>query len=145
MRVGVWTVFSLWEDKSTNVTQYENGLGQQVTALNHLVVGPDEQTSVFASKTLGPDGCFGEVYFAPGLDHHDCRFRYSIGYQGTLVDQLDGFVHFHQTTSSSRDWTIFAGLQYHIGCGSNRPWDFVMPLRIRARQVWRYTEESYVN
>ena len=64
---------------------------------------------------------------APGIELDEGHFRLSLGYQGTIVGNLDGFAHYYQLFDGSNDWTFFAGLQLHVGGGGSRPFDLVMP------------------
>jgi hypothetical protein len=138
-RVGIWSTFKLWDDTEEFTIEPVPGTIQVV----RTGVEPYEATSVFVAKSLGPDGRWGDIYFAPGFEHRDGHFRFSAGYEVTIVDQLDGFIHYHQTASGERDWSIFGGLQLHFGCSGNRPFDFVMPQRIRSRQLIRTTVDTF--
>jgi hypothetical protein len=130
-RIGLWSTFTLWDD----VDKFGYNVGPGTSVVVTTGVEPLEHTSVFFAKAIGPEGRWGAVYVAPGIEHEDARFRFSVGYQGTIVEHLDGFVHYHQTTDGDDDWSLFAGLQLHFGCGSSRPYDWLMPQRIRARQM----------
>lgn len=128
-RIGIWSNVQLWDDFKT--TLY---LGDPFAQIVKTGVKPVEQTSIFYSARLGPNCRWGEAYVAPGVEHDHGHFRLSLGYQTTIVGDLDAYVHFTRTFDGNDDWAIFAGLQLHFGCGSNRPFDFVMPLPIRARE-----------
>jgi hypothetical protein len=139
-RIGIWSTFELWDDIHAFTFQPAPNIIQVIRS----GVEPYEATSFFVSKSLGPEGRWGDIYFAPGFEHHDGRFKFSVGYQGTIVDQLDAFIHYHQTASGDRDWSLFAGLQFHLGCSGNRPFDFMMPQRIRSRQMFRTTVDTFI-
>jgi hypothetical protein len=136
--VGLWSSFSLWDDMESFSVEPAPGVVQ----VYRYGVQPYEQTSFFIAKSFGPD-CRWDAYVAPGFEHRDGKFQFSAGLQATIVNQLDGFVHYHQTASGNHDWSVFAGLQFHLGCSGSRPFDFMMPVRNRARQVFRATVDTY--
>jgi hypothetical protein len=129
-RVGLWSTFQLWDDFHEVVMPVIPGVFEVLT----FGVKPYEHTSVFLAGALGPEGRWGEIVFAPGIEHTDGRLRFSVGFQGSIVENVDAFIYYHQTAAGDRDWSIFAGLQLHLGCGGPRPFDFTMPQLIRARQ-----------
>jgi hypothetical protein len=139
-RVGVWSAFNLWDDIHT----YSIPLAPNIVQVVRTGVEPFEQTRFFLAKSLGPDGRWGDVYVAPGFEHRDGRFVFSVGYEVTIVNDLDAFVHYQQTASGDRDWSIFAGLQFHLGGTCGRPFDFVMPQRIRSRQAIRTSVDTFI-
>lgn len=130
-RIGLWSTFELWDDIEVTIRER----GPFVVEFIESGVRPYEQTSIFYSARLGLDGEWGELYLAPGFEHTHGRFRISTGYQVTIFDGPDLFVHYGQTASGDRDWSVFAGVQFHFGGGPARPFDFTMPQRLRARQV----------
>jgi hypothetical protein len=137
---GLWTTAELWDDAHT----FKRRHGPFVLQVTQSGVEPYVQTSLFYAAGLGPDNRYGELYIAPGVEHHRDRFRISTGYQVSLTDHLDAFVHYHQTAHGDKDWSVFAGIQLHLGRETARPFDFTMPQRIRARQVRSVRTTFYV-
>jgi hypothetical protein len=127
-RVGLWSTVELWSDEQTTVS-----FVGPFAILTTTGVKPLEATSFFYAARLGPNCRWGEVYVAPGFEHDDGHFRLGLGYQGTVMGDLDVYAHYARTFDGDDDWSLFAGLQFHLGGGCNRPVDFVMPERLRAR------------
>jgi hypothetical protein len=134
-RVGGWATFTLWDELHTLADQ----IAPNVIQVTQLGVRPYDQIRVFYSQQLGPPGTWGdraEAYIAPGLEYDSGMFLLALGAQATIIDGLDAYIQFHRTFDGDKDWSLFAGVQVHLGCGPNRPWDFAAPNRIRARQRW---------
>jgi hypothetical protein len=129
---GFWTTFGLWDD--TVVTNVP--IGPFLGAQNSVGVKPLEQFSLFYAARLGIDGQWGELYVAPGWEMDLGEFQFSAGYQVTVAPNVDVFANYYQMAGTDHNWSLYAGVQYHLGCGPSRPFDFVMPNRIRARQRW---------
>jgi hypothetical protein len=130
--IGFWATVALWDD----VITYTQPVGPFALLETSVGVKPLEQINVFYAARLGPDGHWGELYVAPGIEAGLGEFQVSAGYQVSLAPQLDAFVNYYQMTGSDCNWSLYAGVQYHLGCGPSRPFDFTMPNRIRARQRW---------
>ena len=129
---GFWTTFALWDDVQVARVPVGPFLVREVS----VGVKPLEQFMVFYAARLGFDGEWGELYVAPGFEFELGEFQVAVGYQVTVVPNVDLFVHGYQMTGSDDNWSLFGGVQLHLGAGPRRPFDFTMPNRIRARQRW---------
>ncbi|MCS6976563.1 MAG: hypothetical protein NZM31_06080 [Gemmatales bacterium] len=128
---GFWTTFALWDD----VVAVQTPVAPFLVRETRLGVKPLEQFMVFYAARLGLDGEWGELYVAPGFEFDLGEFQIAAGYQVTVMPHVDLFIHYYQMADND-NWSLFGGVQLHIGTGPSRPFDFTMPNRIRARQRW---------
>lgn len=128
---GFWTTFALWDD----VVATRMPVAPFLIRESRLGVKPLEQFMVFYAARLGLDGEWGELYIAPGFEFDVGEFQVAAGYQVTVLPNVDLFVQYYQMADDG-NWSLFGGVQLHIGTGPSRPFDFTMPNRIRARQRW---------
>jgi hypothetical protein len=128
---GFWTTFALWDDVVVTRVPVAPFLVRE----SRLGVKPLEQFMFFYAARLGLDGEWGELYVAPGFEFDVGEFQIAAGYQVTVLPNVDVFVHYYQMADDG-NWSLFGGVQLHIGTGPSRPFDFTMPNRIRARQRW---------
>jgi hypothetical protein len=129
---GFWTTFAIWDDVVTTAVRVNPFVIRETS----VGVKPLEQFNLFYAARLGLDGEWGELYVAPGFEFDLGEFQFSVGYQVTVAPNIDVFANWYQMASTDHNWSLYAGVQFHLGCGPARPFDFVMPNRIRARQRW---------